>query len=166
MGCVHSRSKTFVTFSYQNSEEGLSTNNHSSTTLGFNNDQPGKDFNELNLHRSKMHDLYSNPSPVIVELKGSSKSKRSKTVQNDGYYKKSSCPEISKCSAVGMKKRREFFYRSKSEDQRQFHEIVSVPEPTRVLPNFKFLKHHRSDNQLQAVEETFSNMNSRRQSFI
>lgn len=38
MGCVHPKckSKTFYSFSYANSEEGLSTNNLSSTNLGHN----------------------------------------------------------------------------------------------------------------------------------
>ena len=179
MGCVHTRSKTFVTFSYQNSEEGLSTNNRSSTTLGFNNEMSVMDYNELTSHRTgskraQDHTAgYLKSSQVIVELKGhpAVHSRISGKGPNDALYKTSAAGNSSDnymCSAHVAKKRKNFFYRSKSEDQKKFNEVVGVPEPGVVHTNSKFNEHHRSDNQLQSMPfaAVGTITKSRRQSFI
>jgi hypothetical protein len=151
MGCVHTRTRTFYSFPYQNSEEGLSTNNLSSTTLGL--PLPGQEY-----------------QITCGDISGENKGLRKgtmfnieETVQLGNHHQSKSFGRIGSLSTISSlreartiafldtSKRRNFFYRSKSDDRQQFGGGIDFLD-TNNDGNSKHKRHHRSENQLPVKE--------------
>ena len=154
MGCVHTRTRTFYTFPYQNSEEGLSTNNLSSTTMGFSisgHDHPlgehkaesasprkGGKYNDQTAHNmGKHHQGKSFGRIESLSKIASLQEPRSIPFAESNY------------------KRRGIFYRSKSDDQQQFGQVVNCFD-TGQGESIKYKRHHRSENQLPPTDTSSS----------
>ena len=153
MGCVNTRTRTFYSFPYQNSEEGLSTNNLSSTTVGFSmsahdhqvacgdhkveNTSPrkGAKYNiDQSVHMGKHHQ--GKNFGRIGSLSKIASSQESRTI-----------------SFLDTSKRRGLFYRSKSDDQKQFVQVVNFLDSGNG-DSSKYKRHHRSENQLPMTENS------------
>ena len=152
MGCVHTRTRTFYSFPYQNSEEGLSTNNLSSTTMaGFSisgHDHCGD-------HKSETSSPRKGGKYGIEQAVHLGKKHQSKAFKRiESFSKIASLQESRTISFVDKNKRRGFFYRSKSDDQQQFGQVVNFLDSNNNTESSKYKRHHRSENQLPMIENS------------
>lgn len=139
MGCVHTRTRTFYSFPYQNSEEGLSTNNLSSTTMGTGYQIAGDADHKADCSSSpRKGPKYSMDAHIGKH-------------QTKGFGRIESFSKIATLqeSLVDTTKRRGFF-RSKSDDQQQFGQVNFLDCNEKV----EYKRHHRSENQLPIIDNT------------